>query len=161
MKSGEDHTTVPLSSDHRTFVAYRSGNVGFTDRGSYEPGAEVTRRVFHYQTGRQIHDHNQRATIGVPRPREHGPDSQRQRVVFPDRIALLVHQGEPVDIRVHREAEIRAALAHQVAQIAQVFRNGFGRMRKPSIWLEVNAAYAHAEAFKQRRERDTAGSPYT
>src|SRR5262245_15809284 len=120
MKSGQDHTTIPLSSDYCTFVAYRSGNVRFTDGGAYEPGTEVTRRVFNYETGRQIHDHNRRATIGVPSPREHGPDSQRQRVVFPDRIALLVHQGEPVDIRVHREAEPRPAPAHQVAQIGPV-----------------------------------------
>ena len=157
MEGRQDHPTVALAAQESLFRHNDPGDVGFAHRGPYEAATALHHRVGHHQGGREVGDHDGRRS-GGPGRGQYRPCSYSERVVLADRSAGLIDQRQPVDVGIHRHAEIRPALADQLAQGAEIFRDRLGLPRETSVGLEVDATDLHAKAGEERQHRRSAST---
>jgi hypothetical protein len=86
-----------------------------------------------------------------PSTPQHRPHRERQRVVLADRSPCLVHQRQAVGVGVHRHADVRVALAHQLAEGAELLGHGLRRAGEAPVGLEIQPDHTASEALEQQR----------
>ena len=148
------HSTVALTADDRFQFDHLPCDIGFTYRGAYHTGARCLRGIIDHQARREItHD-------GSTRRRADGPDRKRERVILADRPSLFVDDREPIDIRIHGDADVGFPPAHERAEVSQFLRHRLGRPRKQPIGLEVDRRNATAQPFEELGHHRSAGTTH-
>jgi hypothetical protein len=152
----QHHSTVAFPADERMLVPNGAGYVSFADRRADQARPAGSRGIFHYQTGRQVrHDRGcLRVTGASVQHRSHG---KGEGIVLADRPAGLIHDGQSVDIRIDRESNRGAALAHQAPELTEVLRNWLRRPRELSVRLQIDPAHPASQPLQHRRDGRGAG----
>ncbi len=150
MQDGQNHTAVTLATHHGRHPPHGRRHVGLADGSLRIRGGGPGAGLFHHLAGREVGHHRSRL-VG-----EYELGREGERKVLADRRPTLVHQCQPVYVRVDGHAEIGAFARDAFTQRGQVLRDRLRLSREAAVGLQLDADHLAAQPLQQLRQDDAA-----
>src|SRR5207247_4527043 len=118
-------------------------------------------RILHDQASGKIANHDTtHPASGFPHPAKYRPHRERERIVLPDRPAALVHDRQPVDVGIDRDAERGAGTRDEGRKPTEVFRDRLRGSGEAPVGLEVDTCDLTPQALEQRAHDRPSRAPH-
>ena len=139
-----DDPAVALAADARVHLSDPAHHIRLADGGAVQRHPEFRRHIVHGARGGQVH--HQRSLLLFQRRRA----GERYGALLADGSAKIVDDGEPVRVRINREANVRASIAHRRAKLREVLGQRLGVARERRVHVRVEKSRANTHRLQQR-----------